>query len=56
MTRYDREGKTGARTAMDAEYPVLDHDGEREVVEHVRKVGPDARRAIFSDTLGVEAV
>ena len=41
---------------MDAEDVVVDHDGEREEVEHVREVGPDVRGAVLADAFRVEAV
>ena len=41
---------------MDAEDVVVDHDGEREEVEHVREVCPHVRGAVLAHALGVEPV
>ena len=41
---------------MHAEDLVVDDDGEREEVEHVREVRPHMRRAILAHALRVEAV
>jgi hypothetical protein len=44
------------RTAVHAEYTVLDDDGERQKVKHVRKIGPNVRGTIFSYAFRIEAV
>jgi hypothetical protein len=41
---------------MNTEYSVVDDHGESQKVEHIRKVGPNMRRAVLSHTLGVKAV
>jgi hypothetical protein len=41
---------------MHAEDLVVDHNREREVVEHVCKVVPNVCVAVLARTLGVEAV
>lgn len=41
---------------MHAEDLVVDHDGQREEVEHVREVVPDVGVAVFAVAFGVEAV
>lgn len=47
-----------ARTqaAVHAEYLVVDHDGQREEVEHVGEVVPDVGVAVFAVAFGVEAI
>lgn len=47
---------TWGEAAMDAEYIVVDDDGECEEVEHVGEVVPDVCVAVFARALGVEAV
>jgi hypothetical protein len=47
---------TRAQAAMYAEDLVVYDDGEREVVEHVRKVVPDICVSVFARALGVETV
>lgn len=44
------------QAAVDAEYLVVDDDGERQEVEHVREVVPDVGVAVFARALGVEAI
>lgn len=41
---------------MHAENLVVDNDGQRQEIEHVRKVVPYICIAVFSRALGVEAV
>ena len=41
---------------MHAEDLVIDHDGQREEVEHVREVVPDVGVAVLAVAFGVEAV
>lgn len=41
---------------MHAEDLVIDHDGEREVVEHIGEIVPDGCVAVLPATLCVEAV
>jgi hypothetical protein len=43
-------------TSVYAEYSIVDHDGQRKEVEHVREIGPDVVRAVLAHALGVEAV
>lgn len=41
---------------MDAEYSIVDDDGECEEVEHVCKVGPYMRRSVFSNAFCIEPI
>ena len=51
------DGMDGGReTAVDAENLIVDHDGEGEEIEHVRKVVPDVRVAVLARAFGVEPV
>lgn len=47
---------SAARTAMNAEYFVVNDHGQSEVVEHIGEVCPHMRAAVLSDALGVEAI
>lgn len=48
--------KTPTLTSVDAEYPVVDDDREGEEVEHVGKVLPHGRAAVFPHAFRVESV
>jgi hypothetical protein len=41
---------------MNAKYSVIDHDGQRQEVEHVREVGPDSGRTILPHAFCIETV
>lgn len=61
MTPRDESRRTRWRakdvpTAVHAEDFVVDHDRERQEVEHVREVCPHVRRAVLPHALRVEAV
>ncbi len=60
MKGYEEESDSrpqeAYRTAVDAEYPVIYHDGEGEEVEHVGKVGPHVRGSVFAYAFCVETV
>lgn len=47
---------TRAETTVNAKYLVVDHNTQREKVEHVCEVVPDIGVTVFSLALGVEAV
>jgi len=44
------------QTPMNAEYSVIDHDGQRQEVKHVCEVCPNSGRAILPHTFRIEAV
>jgi len=46
----------GRKASVYTKDSIVDDDGESEVVEHIGEVGPYARRAVFPNTLGVEAI
>lgn len=46
----------GRETAVNAEYPIVDDDGQSEEIEHVGEVRPDGGAAVLPDAFGVEAV
>ena len=48
--------KTRTLTSVDAEYPVVDDDREGEEVEHVGKVLPHGRAAVFPHAFRIEPV
>lgn len=50
-----REG-TGYRTSVDAEYLVVDDHAQREIIEHVGEMVPNAGIPIFPRALGIEAI
>lgn len=53
----DRSGyKIELRTTMHAKDSVLDDDRECEIIKHVGKVGPYARRTVLAYAFGVESV
>lgn len=41
---------------MDAEYLVVDHDGQGEEVEHIGEIVPDIGVAVFAVTFSVKAI
>lgn len=43
-------------TSMNAEYPIVDDNGQRQKVKHVREVRPDVRRAILPHTFCIEPI
>lgn len=41
---------------MNAEYPIIDDNRQRQEIEHIREVSPNVRRAVFPDAFCVEAI
>lgn len=41
---------------MNAKYPILNYNAQRQKVKHVRKVGPDVRRAVFPHAFSIESI